>query len=67
MRGSRAKQIRRFALGLFHEAQKDEKLKAYCEARYMYNEKNGQTMCAGWRGIYRTLKRMYMRNEEVIA
>jgi hypothetical protein len=67
MRGMRAKVIRRFALRLFIEAKKDEKLKAFCESRYMHNEKTGQIICSGWRGIYKSLKRMYMRNEEVAA
>ena len=67
MRGSRAKKLRSFAIHLFEQARKEPDNEDFCRAAYMLNPKNNQIICAGYRGVYRFVKKMYRNNMEVMA
>lgn len=67
MRGTVAKRLRKFAMPLFVEVSQEEKNKEYCQARYMMNQKTKQIRCAGFRGIYRRVKKMFRDNVEVVV
>ena len=67
MRGTKAKQLRQYAMRLFVEASSDERNKHYCSAQYLQNPKSGQIICGGRRGIYQAIKKMYRNNVEVSA
>lgn len=66
MRGTQVKRIKKFAIGLFKQANEDKKYVQFAQAKYLKSEKTGQIICAGYRGIYQAIKKMYMRNEVVV-
>jgi len=65
MRGTKAKQLKKYAIRLFVEASQDKKNEEFLRSSYMVNPKTGQIMRAGFKGICQSVKRMYRNDEEV--